>query len=59
MDARVGKLIIGQDLMAGYMSQDGVHYHLFLSESVVFRLDEPQAICTISIPQALLSRGMG
>jgi uncharacterized linocin/CFP29 family protein len=49
VDARVGKLIIGQDLMAGYMSQDGVHYHLFLSESVVLRLDEPQAICTISI----------
>jgi uncharacterized linocin/CFP29 family protein len=48
VDPRVGKLIIGQDLMAGYMSQDGVHYHLYVSESVVLRLDEPRAICTIA-----------
>ena len=48
MDPRLGKLIIGQDLMAGYMSQDGVHYHLYVSESVVLRLDEPRAICTLS-----------
>jgi uncharacterized linocin/CFP29 family protein len=48
VDPRVGKLIIGQDLMAGYMSQDGVHYHLYLTESAVLRLDEPRAICTLS-----------
>ena len=46
VDPRVGKLIIGQDLMAGYIGQDGVHYQLYLSESVVLRLDEPRAICT-------------
>jgi uncharacterized linocin/CFP29 family protein len=48
VDPRVGKLIIGQDLMAGYIGQDGVHYQLYLSESVVLRLDEPRAVCTIT-----------
>jgi uncharacterized linocin/CFP29 family protein len=48
VDPRVGKLIIGQDLMAGYVGQDGVHYQLYLTESVVLRLDEPRAVCTIS-----------
>lgn len=43
----VGVLIIGQDLRAGYSHQDGVHYHLFLTESLVLRIDEPKAICTI------------
>jgi uncharacterized linocin/CFP29 family protein len=47
VDPRVGKLIIGQDLMAGYIGQDGVHYQLYVSESVVLRLDEPRAVCTI------------
>src|SRR5258708_10759628 len=48
VDPRLGALIVGQDLRAGYISQDGVHYHLFLSESIVLRIDEPPAICTIS-----------
>jgi uncharacterized linocin/CFP29 family protein len=48
VDPRVGKLIIGQDLMAGYIGQDGVHYQLYVTESVVLRLDEPRAVCTIT-----------
>lgn len=48
LDPRVGKLIIGQDLMAGYIGQDGVHYQLYLSESAVLRLDEPRAVCTLT-----------
>jgi uncharacterized linocin/CFP29 family protein len=48
VDPRVGKLIIGQDLMAGYIGQDGVHYQLYVTESVVLRLDEPRAMCTIT-----------
>ena len=47
VDPRLGELILGQDLRAGYASQDGVHYHLYLSESIVLRIDEPRAICTI------------
>jgi uncharacterized linocin/CFP29 family protein len=48
VDPRVGKLIIGQDLMAGYIGQDGVHYQLYVTESAVLRLDEPRAVCTIT-----------
>jgi uncharacterized linocin/CFP29 family protein len=48
VDPRVGRLLIGQDLMAGYAGQDGVHYQLYLSESFVFLLEEPGAACTIS-----------
>jgi uncharacterized linocin/CFP29 family protein len=50
VDTRVGVLILGQDLGAGYSSQDGVHYHLYLSESIVLRIDEPEAICVITAP---------
>jgi uncharacterized linocin/CFP29 family protein len=47
VDPRVGKLIVGQDLRSGYASQDGIHYHLYVSESLVLRIDEPDAVCTI------------
>jgi hypothetical protein len=48
LDTRAGVLILGQDLEAGYSSQDGVHYHLYVSESIVLRIDEPKAICVIT-----------
>jgi len=48
VDPRLGRLLIGQDLMAGYANQDGVHYHLYLSESLVLLIEEPPAICTIA-----------
>lgn len=48
VDPRVGPLIVGQDLEAGFISQDGIHYELYLSESIVLRLDDPKAICTIT-----------
>jgi uncharacterized linocin/CFP29 family protein len=48
VDPHVGKLVLGQDLRAGYASEDGVHYHLYLAESIVLRIDDPAAICTIS-----------
>lgn len=51
VDPRVGKLIIGQDLRAGFAGQDGVHVNLFLIESAVLRVDDPGAVCTIT-PQA-------
>lgn len=47
VDPRVGVLVIGQDLRAGYGSHDGIHHHLYLSESLVLRIDDPKAICTI------------
>ena len=47
VDTRVGVLVLGQDFSAGYSSQDGVHYYLYISESIVLRIDEPKAICVI------------
>lgn len=55
VDPLAGVLVVGQDLMTGYAGQDGIHYELYLSESIVLRLDEPKAICTIefkSLPPA-------
>ncbi|HZS83791.1 MAG TPA: family 1 encapsulin nanocompartment shell protein [Stellaceae bacterium] len=52
VDPRVGVLIIGQDLQAGFAAQDGVHYQLYLTESLILRIDEPRAICTIAAAAA-------
>jgi uncharacterized linocin/CFP29 family protein len=48
VDARVGKLVVGQDALAGYSANDGIHYHLFISETIVPLLIEPKAICSLS-----------
>ncbi|GIX49429.1 MAG: putative 29 kDa antigen CFP29 [Candidatus Tectimicrobiota bacterium] len=47
VDPRVGRLVVGQDLMVGYVGQDGIHYQLYVCESIVLMLETPQAICTI------------
>lgn len=47
VDSRVGPIVLGQDLMAGYIGQDGIHHEFFLSASMVLRLDDPEAICTL------------
>lgn len=47
VDPRAGKIIIGTDLTAGYSSHDGVHVHLYLLESLVLKLDDPRAVCTV------------
>lgn len=56
IDPRLGVLILGQDLQGGYAGQDGVHYQLYLTESLVLRIDEPQAICTIAVGAAAGAR---
>lgn len=53
VDPRVGGLVVGQDLRAGYSGQDGIHYTLFLSESIVLRLEDARAVCTIATPGRL------
>ena len=45
--SRVGRLVIGQDLMAGYVSQDGLYCDMSLSESIALVVDEPRAICVL------------
>jgi uncharacterized linocin/CFP29 family protein len=47
IDPRVGRLVLGQDLQTGFASSDGIHARLFLSESIVLRLDDPSALCRI------------
>jgi len=47
VDPRVGRIIVGQDLAAGYADQDGIHYRCYLTESVVLMVEEPEAICTL------------
>lgn len=47
VDRHVGQLVIGQDLMAGYVGQDGIHHELYLCESIVLAVHEPLAVCTI------------
>jgi uncharacterized linocin/CFP29 family protein len=49
VDPRLGVLIIGQDLRSGYAGQDGVYYQLHLTESLVLRIDDAKAICTIAV----------
>jgi uncharacterized linocin/CFP29 family protein len=41
--------MVGQDLRAGYVCRDGMHYQLYVSESIVLRIDDPEAICTLSV----------
>lgn len=47
VDSHVGRIIIGQDLMTGYSSNDGIHHQMFASESLVLRIEEPGAICSL------------
>lgn len=47
IDPLAGVLVLGQDLMTGYSGHDGIHYELYVSESIVLRLDQPEAICTL------------
>ncbi len=48
VDPRVGALVLGQDLRAGFVGEDGIHCELYLTESIVLRIDDPKAVCTIS-----------
>lgn len=48
VDPHAARIIVGQDLMTGYSANDGIHYQMFASESLVLMLDDPQAICTLA-----------
>ncbi|MEJ2325587.1 MAG: family 1 encapsulin nanocompartment shell protein [Chromatiaceae bacterium] len=47
VDPRAGDLKVGQDLRVGYSANDGIHFKLFASESLVFLLTDAEAICTL------------
>jgi uncharacterized linocin/CFP29 family protein len=44
----VGSIILGQDLQVGYLSNDAAHENFAVSESVVLKIEAPDAICTIT-----------
>jgi uncharacterized linocin/CFP29 family protein len=44
----VGSLILGQDLQVSYLGPDAAHENFTLSESLVLKIEEPDAICTIT-----------
>ena len=48
VDPRVGRIVVGQDLMTGYSSNDGIHHQMFASESLALQVEEPGAICTLT-----------
>jgi uncharacterized linocin/CFP29 family protein len=44
----VGSIILGQDLQVAYLSNDAAHENFAVSESVVLKIEAPDAICTIT-----------
>ena len=50
-----GALLIGEDLTVDYTFPDSAHFNFAVRESIVLRIDAPQAICTIS-PKETVSR---
>lgn len=48
VDPHVGKLLLGQDIRTGFSNNDGIHYHLFVAETISLLLDEPKAVCTLT-----------
>ena len=44
----VGSLVLGQDMQVGYLETDAAHENFAVSESVVLKIEAPDAICTIT-----------
>jgi uncharacterized linocin/CFP29 family protein len=44
----VGSIILGQDLQIAYLSPDAAHENFAVTESLVLKIEAPEAICTIT-----------
>lgn len=44
----VGSIVLGQDLQVSYLSSDAAHEHFSISESLILKIEAPDAICTIA-----------
>jgi len=44
----VGSIILGQDLQIVYLSPDAAHENFAVTESLVLKIEAPDAICTIT-----------
>jgi len=42
-----GSIVLGQDLQVSFLSSDAAHEHFSISESLVLKIEAPDAICTI------------
>ena len=45
----VGSLVLGQDMQVSYLGTDAAHENFAVSESVVLKIEAPDAICTIAL----------
>jgi uncharacterized linocin/CFP29 family protein len=43
----VGSIVLGQDLQISYLSTDAAHENFSISESLILKIEAPDAICTI------------
>jgi uncharacterized linocin/CFP29 family protein len=43
----VGSIVLGQDLQISYLSSDAAHEQFSISESLILKIEAPDAICTI------------
>ena len=44
----VGTIVLGQDMQINYLGPDAAHENFAVTESVVLKIDAPDAICTIT-----------
>jgi uncharacterized linocin/CFP29 family protein len=44
----VGSIVVGQDMQVSYLVPDAAHENFTVNESVVLKIEAPDAICTIS-----------
>lgn len=43
----VGSIVLGQDLQISYLATDAAHEHFAVTESLLLKIEAPDAICTI------------
>jgi hypothetical protein len=44
----VGSIVVGQDLQVTHLSSEAAHEQFAVSESLVLKIEAPDAICTIT-----------
>jgi uncharacterized linocin/CFP29 family protein len=44
----LGSIVLGQDLQVSHLTSDAAHEHFAVSESLVLKIEAPDAICTIT-----------
>jgi uncharacterized linocin/CFP29 family protein len=52
----VGSIVLGQDLQVNHLTSDAAHEHFAVSESLVLKIEAPDAICTITSESKRSSR---